>query len=203
MTRNTSEAANGAGNISVNIEGVAKAAAGTLSRAQASQKSAQELSQIATQLSSLMRQFKIERSDRRFDISLPVRHDRDRRQRPASEPGIMTINVSRHGALLKGIRGKIRLGSQVSLSRSNKLEQFLIVWVGEANTPRAGQIGVSAIDPASSFWNDVVGARPKPNSQARGIIIRRRFQQSQQQLLHRIRLNIELSFTFSWRAIEP
>jgi hypothetical protein len=30
------------------------------------------------------------------------------------------------------------------------------MWVGEENTPRAAQIGVSAVDPASSFWNDLV-----------------------------------------------
>jgi hypothetical protein len=70
---------------------------------------------------------------------------------------VMTVNVSRHGALLKGIHGKIRVGSQVSLSRLDKREQFLIVWAGEENTPRAGQIGVSAADPACSFWNDVIG----------------------------------------------
>jgi hypothetical protein len=28
--------------------------------------------------------------------------------------------------------------------------------VGEENSPKAGQIGVSAADPATSFWNDVV-----------------------------------------------
>ena len=158
MTRNTNEAANGAGNISSNIEGVAKSATGTLSRAQASQKAAQELAAIATQLGGLMRQFKIERSDRRFDISLPVNVSAsDVNGQPVNQE-VMTVNVSRHGALLKGIHGRIRVGSRASLSRSGKQEQFLIVWAGEANTPRAGQIGVSAADPACSFWNDVVGA---------------------------------------------
>jgi methyl-accepting chemotaxis protein len=61
MTRNTGEAASGANGISVNIGGLAQAADGTLLRAQESQKAAQELSSIATQLGTLMRQFKIER----------------------------------------------------------------------------------------------------------------------------------------------
>ncbi len=84
MTRNASEAASGAGDISVSIGGVAQAAEGTLSRAQESQKAAQELTSIATQLGGLMRQFKIERSDRRIDISLPVTllpHDVERPSR--------------------------------------------------------------------------------------------------------------------------
>jgi methyl-accepting chemotaxis protein len=156
MTRNVSEAASGAGDISVNIGGVAQAAEGTLSRAQESQKAAQELASIATQLSSLMQQFKVARRDQRIDISLPVSLTAiDVNGRPL-EQEILTVNVSRKGALLTGIRGKLRQGDQVSLGRLHKLEHFLISWVGEENTPRAGQIGVSASDPATSFWNDVV-----------------------------------------------
>lgn len=73
MTRNASEAATGAGHIAGNIGEVTKAADGTLLRAQESQKAAQELAAIAAHLSSLMGQFKIERAERRVDISLPVR----------------------------------------------------------------------------------------------------------------------------------
>ena len=156
MTRNASEAASGAGEISTNIGGVAQAAEGTLSRAQESQKAAQELASIATELSSLMRQFKIERRDRRIDISLPVRlRGIDVDGHPVDQE-VTTMNVSRKGALLRGIRGKLRAGDEVSLGRLNQLEQFLISWVGEENSPKAGQIGVSAADPASSFWNDVI-----------------------------------------------
>jgi methyl-accepting chemotaxis protein len=63
MTRNSNEAASGAVDISTNISGVARAAEGTLSRAQESQKGAQELASIAAELSGLMRRFKIERRD--------------------------------------------------------------------------------------------------------------------------------------------
>jgi hypothetical protein len=93
----------------------------------------------------------------------------------------MTVNVSRRGALLKGVHGKIRVGSQVSLSRSGKLEQFLIVWAGETNTPRAGQIGVSAVDPACSFWNDVIGAPSQAELASSGNNYSEIFQESQKQ----------------------
>jgi methyl-accepting chemotaxis protein len=156
MTRNVSEAASGAGDISANIGGVAEAAEGTLSRAQESQKAAQELASIAMQLSSLMRQFKIERRNKRIDISLPVSLTAiDVNGRPLNQE-VMTVDISRQGAQLRGIRGKLRRGDQVSLGRLHKLEPFLISWVGEENSPKAGQIGVSAADPATSFWNDVV-----------------------------------------------
>ena len=70
MTRNTQEAANGATDISVNIGAAAQAAEGTSTRASDSEKAAQDLASIAAQLSSLMQQFKIERSDPGADASL-------------------------------------------------------------------------------------------------------------------------------------
>jgi len=73
MTRNAGEAASGENGIAVNIDGLAQAADGTLLGAQESQKAAQELSSIATQLGTLMRQFTIERSDRRYNMAVLVK----------------------------------------------------------------------------------------------------------------------------------
>jgi methyl-accepting chemotaxis protein len=159
MTRNTSEAAGGAGDIAANIAGVTQAADGTLARAQESQKAAQELAAIAGQLSSLMKQFKIERGDRRIDASLPVTLTAVDAHGHPSEQEVMTVNVSRQGALLRGIQGKFQLGDQVSLARLHKQDQFIVAWVGEEDTSRARHIGVSAVDAASSFWSDVVETR--------------------------------------------
>ncbi len=163
MTRNTSEAASGAGDISTNIGAVARAADSALACAKESQKAAQELSSIAGHLNSLIRQFKIERADPRIDISLPVRLTATDVNGDALDQEVTTINVSCKGALLQGVRGKLRLGDQVSLARSLKVERFLIAWIGENNTPGAGQIGVSAVDPGTSFWNDVI--EPSRNAQ--------------------------------------
>jgi methyl-accepting chemotaxis protein len=167
MTRNTREAASGAGDISTSIGGVAQAAEGTSARAKESQKAAQEMASIATQLSSLMQQFKIERHDPRIDISLPVTlNATDVKGNPLDQQ-VMTINVSRMGALLTGVQGTLRSGTQVSLARLHKLEKFAVAWVGKANTPRASQIGVTAVDPASSFWSDVIGTESPAQSSAR------------------------------------
>jgi len=59
MTRNVADAAKGAGEITHNIEGVAEAARGTSSSAQESQKAANELAEMATQLHTLVGQFRI------------------------------------------------------------------------------------------------------------------------------------------------
>ena len=158
MTRNATEAASGAGDISDNIGRVAQAANGTSSRAQESEKAAQELATIADELSKLMAQFKIERRDPRIAVSLPVRLTATDVSGVALDQEVTTINVSRRGALLRGIRGQLRAGNRISLSRLQRNEEFQVEWAGEANTADAGQIGVSAVNSASSFWNDVVDA---------------------------------------------
>jgi len=158
MTRNAGEAASGANGISSNIDGVVHAADGTLLRAQESQKAAQELSSIAAQLGDLMRLFKIERSDRRYNLAVPVKLKATDANGRALEQEVVTIDVSKRGAHLKGIRSQLRSGSQVSLTRQNKVEHFQIAWVGGENTERRGQIGVSSVDPDSSFWNDLLEA---------------------------------------------
>jgi len=156
MTRNASEAANGAGDISANIGGVAQAANGTSTRAQESERAAQDLACIATELSKLMRQFKIERRDPRIDVSRPVRLTGTDVTGLPLDQEVITINISRQGALLKGVRGKLRAGSNIFLARQHKQEQFHVEWAGGENASGAGQIGVSAVDLASSFWNDVL-----------------------------------------------
>jgi hypothetical protein len=72
---------------------------------------------------------------------------------------VTTVDISKRGTHLTGIRGRLRIGSQVSFAHLNKLEQFRVAWVGAENTPRAGQVGLAAIDPATSFWSDMVETR--------------------------------------------
>jgi methyl-accepting chemotaxis protein len=157
MTRNAGEAASGAGDISASIGGVADAASATSTRAQDSEKAAREMASIAAEMSTLMRQFKIERRDPRIDLSLPVRLiGTDVSGAPVNQE-VTTVNISRQGALLSGIRAKLRMGSQISLARQHRQEEFRVEWVGEENSARGGEIGVSAINSPSSFWSDVLG----------------------------------------------
>jgi methyl-accepting chemotaxis protein len=156
MTRNAGEAATGAGDISVNIGAVAQAADGTLLRAQESQKAAQELTSIAARLGTLMRQFKIERAEKRIDMTLPVTLKASDMNGRLVEQQSMTVNVGQHGAHLKGIRCKLRMGAVVELSRAGKVEQFLVAWIKGGANSQTSEIGVSAVNPNTSFWNDVL-----------------------------------------------
>ncbi|MFZ1011381.1 MAG: methyl-accepting chemotaxis protein [Candidatus Sulfotelmatobacter sp.] len=156
MTRNASEAAGGAVNISTNISGVAQAADGTSARAQDSLKAAQDLATIASQLGGLMAQFKIERVEPRIDAMFPVRLVATGPAGNSFDEEVMTVNISRQGALLKGVRGELRLGDAVILARSNKEEQFSVVWVQKENDGSTRQLGVAAVDSNSSFWDDAL-----------------------------------------------
>jgi hypothetical protein len=68
------------------------------------------------------------------------------------------VNISRQGAHLRGVRGKLRMGGQVLLRRYDTAEEFTIVWTGEERNPGAstGEIGVCASNPSSTFWSDVL-----------------------------------------------
>jgi hypothetical protein len=98
------------------------------------------------------------RRDPRIDLALPVLlSGTDVSGRPLDQR-VITVNISRRGALLDGIHGRLGLGDTISLSRLQKKEQFRVAWVGVEGTPAAGQIGVAAVDPNTSFWVEVLDA---------------------------------------------
>jgi hypothetical protein len=98
------------------------------------------------------------RRDPRIDIALPVLlAGTDVSGRPLDQR-VITVNISRRGALLSGIHGILGQGDVVSLSRLKTKEPFRVAWVGEDGTPAAGQIGVAAVDPNTSFWDEVLAA---------------------------------------------
>jgi hypothetical protein len=107
------------------------------------------------QLRRLIEQFKIGRRDPRTVAAYPVQMTgNDANGRPLDQE-VMTINVSRRGALLKGVHGTLRPGDKITLARLQKKEHFRVAWAGAKDTPEAGQVGVAPVDPNTSFWDDV------------------------------------------------
>ena len=98
------------------------------------------------------------RRDPRIDLALPVLlSGTDVSGRPLDQR-VMTVNISRRGALLEGVHGMLGQGDIVSLARLHKKEQFRVAWVGKEDTAAEGQIGVTAADPKTSFWDEVLAA---------------------------------------------
>ncbi len=158
MSRHVSEAAQSSGEITRNITGVAEAAQSTTRGATVTRNASRQLVETSGLLRQLIEQFMIGRRDPRMTVELGVRlTGTDRGDHPLDQE-VTAINISRRGALLKNVHGMLRPGVRISLARLGKKEAFQVAWVGENNSPAAGQIGVSAVDPASSFWNDVLDA---------------------------------------------
>jgi len=109
-------------------------------------------------LSDLRAQRLGNRRDPRIDLAVPVLLTATDVNRRPLDQRVMTVNVSRRGALLDGIHGVLGPGDIISLARSHKKEQFRVAWVGGEDTPAARQIGVAAVDPNTSFWDDVLKA---------------------------------------------
>jgi hypothetical protein len=106
------------------------------------------------------------RRDPRIDLALPVLlTGTDVSGRPLDQR-VMTVNISRRGALLEGIHGILGPGNKISLARLHKKEQFRVTWVGGEDTPAAGQIGVAAVDPNTSFWDEVLEATAQSGLEA-------------------------------------
>ena len=94
------------------------------------------------------------RSDPRIDITLPVLLiGKDVVGRPLDQR-VMTVSISRRGALLQGIHGVLGKGDRVTLARGTKKEEFVVAWV--ADDEAGTKIGVAAVDPDSKFWADVL-----------------------------------------------
>jgi len=106
------------------------------------------------------------RRDPRIDLALPVLlTGTDVSGRPLDQR-VMTVNISRRGALLEGIHGILGPGNKIFLERLHKKEQFRVAWVGREDTPAAGQIGVAAVDPNTSFWDEVLEATAQSGLEA-------------------------------------
>ena len=106
------------------------------------------------------------RRDPRIDLALPVLlTGTDVSGRPLDQR-VMTVNISRRGALLDGTHGMLEPGNKISLARLHKKEQFRVTWVGGKDTPAAGQIGVAAVDPNTSFWDEVLEATAQSGLEA-------------------------------------
>src|ERR1019366_3152557 len=109
------------------------------------------------------------RRDPRIDLALPVLlSGTDVSGRPLDQR-VMTINISRRGALLDGIHGMLGQAVIISLARLHKKEQFRVAWVGGEDTPAAGQIGVAAVDPNTLFWDEVLEATAQSGLEAASV----------------------------------
>lgn len=62
------------------------------------------------------------------------------------------LDVSRHGARLDGVGFVTWPGETIVVKRRWRSATFRVLWVGEAGTPQADQVGLFALEPNKSIW---------------------------------------------------
>jgi len=168
MSRNVSEAAQGSGEINSNIARLAQAAQGTTRGAADTRKASQHMVQTSALLCRQIEKFKIGRRDPRMVVALPVQLTGTDAGGRHLDQQVMTINISRRGALLKDIQGTLRRDDTICLARLHKKEHFRVAWVGGKDTAEAGHIGVAPVDPKTSSWDDVLEKMALPEGETAG-----------------------------------
>ena|SRR5437016_3154649 len=68
-----------------------------------------------------------------------------------------TYEVSRHGLRLKQVPG-VEMGQEIWIQRHNRKAKYRVVWLGQPETDRAGQMGAQCLD-EKVIWEDAVQGR--------------------------------------------
>ncbi len=83
--------------------------------------------------------------------------------------------ISYHGARLDGVTSKLVMGETIAVQYGSRKGRFRIVWIADAASERAGQLGIRAVDD-SCIWEAELasiappadGKNPDPLAAARG-----------------------------------
>ena len=70
-----------------------------------------------------------------------------------------TYEISMVGARLVAVSGITKVGQVLWLQRHNRRAKYQVVWIGEAGTEQAGQIGVEVLEPANVIWENELRIR--------------------------------------------
>ena len=93
------------------------------------------------------------RSQPRNNNAVPVRiFGTDSHGQVFSEK-VSTVNVSRKGAQLAGVRPDLGLDEIVGLTYGTNRVHFRVKWIGAPGTPKAGHIGLLNIAPQKPLWD--------------------------------------------------
>jgi len=97
-----------------------------------------------------------QRREPRTQISLPVRiFGTDVNGRLFSE-NVMTVDISREGACLDGVKAEIKAGEIVGLTQGTNKGRFTVMWVGQQGSPQQGKIGLQNLAPQKPLWDMVL-----------------------------------------------
>ena len=97
------------------------------------------------------------RQEKRLHLAVPVKVFPDITSMESQN--CCTYEISTHGARLVAPPGIKTVGQTVWLQRQNRRARYKVVWIGEAGTSLANQVGVETLEPSNVIWEPEIKAR--------------------------------------------
>lgn len=92
------------------------------------------------------------RKEMRAILQLPVRIWGMDANGELFEEDAFTVDVTPTGAQLGGVYRKLNRGSVIGIQHKLSKARFRVMWIGIAETPREGCIGVKLVDEGKYIW---------------------------------------------------
>jgi hypothetical protein len=97
------------------------------------------------------------RQEKRLHLAVPVKVFPDITS--LESQNCCTYEISTHGARLVAPPGIKSVGQTIWLQRQNRRARYKVVWIGEAGTALANQVGVETLEPSNVIWESEIKAR--------------------------------------------
>lgn len=97
------------------------------------------------------------RREKRIHIAVPVKVFPDAASLDFQT--CCTYEISTIGARLVRPPGIKAIGQIILLQRHSRRARYKVIWVGEPNTPEAGQVGVECLEPHNVIWESEIKTR--------------------------------------------
>jgi PilZ domain len=94
-----------------------------------------------------------QRREARKQIRVPVRIFGTNAQGRTFSENLFTIDVSRHGARVTGVRAEIKVGELIGLTYVQNRSRFSVKWIGRPGTPQQGEMGLQNTSPEKALWD--------------------------------------------------
>jgi len=114
------------------------------------------------------------RREKRIRIKLPIQISR--LASPGTQWGAHTVDISSLGARLAGSSESLKLGEFLEIRYGAQEAVFRVVWIGVADSPTAGQVGVECLSPETNIWDLDLSARTDDGPLFQEIIVARAVQ---------------------------
>jgi len=73
---------------------------------------------------------------------------------------VQTVNISRHGVVIEGLRSRVNPGEVVSLQYKGRKVRYRVVGEGIADTERVGQLGLEQVNLHDDLWQKDLPSPP-------------------------------------------